>query len=204
MVQDAQAAFGKLQEHISAFLVLDLNLVDAVHLLKKVVATFYEPLPYIIAVDSFSCSMAQADMLNLGVDVCIEKPLDVQEVIAVINAALRRADRLARPKPFRAVQPIDRGTLHIDQSRRNVTIGDRDVSLTVKEYDILCLLASYPGTVLSKAQIYEQVWGEDYEYASTSVSDLISSLRKKLGLNPRDGRFIQTVHGFGYRFVNSE
>lgn len=172
--------------------------------MKKVVTTFYDPPPYIIATDTFSCSREQADMLNLGADVCLEEPLDLDEILAVINAALRRADRLAHPKPLRTSSHIDLGSLRIDPLCRSVTIDGESVSLTVKEFDILHLLASHPGVVFSKEQIYERVWNDDYRFATTSVSDHISSLRKKLGLSPRDGRYIQTVHGAGYRFVESE
>ena len=63
-----------------------------------------------------------------------------------------------------------------------------------------CTIALY-FYVFTKSQIYERVWQEDFTLASTSVSDHISSLRQKLGLNARDGRYIQTVFGVGYRFV---
>ena len=78
---------------------------------------------------------------------------------------------------------------------------EEPVSLTIKEFDILHLLASYLGIVFTEAQIYERVWREDFSTASTSVLDHLSSLRQKLGLNDRDGRYIQTVFGVGYRFV---
>ena len=78
---------------------------------------------------------------------------------------------------------------------------NQPVYLTVKEFDILHLLASYPGIVFTKSQIYERVWQGDFKFATTSVSDQISSLRHKLGLNARDGRYIQTVFGLGYRFA---
>lgn len=200
-VQNVQAAFEMLKVNASAFLLLDFGLEGAIPFLKKVMSTFYDPPPYIIAVDAFSCSREQADILNLGADTCLEKPIDAEEALAVINAVLRRADRLAHPKPLRTSPPIEQETLRIDPLRRSVIIDGESVSLTVKEFDILHLLASYPGVIFSKRQIYERVWNDDYQYATTSVSDHISSMRKKLGLNPRDGRYIQTVHGAGYRFV---
>lgn len=200
-VHTVQIAFENLKNQVSDFLLLSLALEGAIPFLKKVVAIFYDPPPYIIAVDTFSCSREQTDMLNLGADACLEKPLDFDEALAVINAVLRRADRLARPKPLRTGPNIDRGTLHIDPMRRRVTLDGRSVSLTVKEFDILHLLSSYPDIVFTKEQIYERVWNDDYKFATTSVTDHISSLRKKLGLTPKDGRCIQTVHGAGYRFV---
>lgn len=118
------------------------------------------------------------------------------------SAALRRAGRLAQLEgPFPSAPQIRHGELSIDPLRHTVTMREEPVSLTVKEFDILHFLASYPGIVFTKAQIYERVWREDFSIASTSVSDHISSLRQKLGLNARDGRYIQTVFGVGYRFV---
>ena len=201
VVQNVHAAFEELKAHASTFLLLSLELEESIPFLKKVVDTFYNPPPYIIVVDAFSCSREQADMLNLGADTCLEKPLDLEEALAVINAVLRRAERLARPKPLRTAPHIHHGTLYIDPLYRSVTIDGESVTLTAKEFDILHFLASYPGVVFSKEQIYERVWNDDYKFATTSVSDHISSLRKKLGLKPKDGRYIQTVHGTGYRFV---
>lgn len=204
LVQDLKAAYEYLNAHISAFLLLDLDLEGATPFLEKVIDTFYDPPPYILAAAFFPCSQSQADILNLGADACLEKPLDLEEVLAVINAVIRRADRLARPKPFHAAPSIEHGGLSVDPLRRHVTMNGRPVSLTVKEFDILHFLISYPDVVFSKAQIYEHVWNEDYQYTTTSVSDLISSLRRKLGLNARDNRYIQTVHGVGYRFTNPD
>lgn len=202
LAQNVQAAFEYLQSSTCTFILLDLDLEGALPFLEKTMVAFYDPPPYILAADHYPCSLAQAETLNLGIDICLEKPLDVEKVLAVINAVLRRADRLAHPKPIRSTSKIEPSTLTIDPLRRSVSIDGRPVELTVKEFDILHLLASHPGIVFSKAQIYERVWDEEYLYPSTSVSDMISSMRRKLGLDPKEGRYIQTVFGAGYRFVN--
>jgi len=204
LIQNMQVAVEMLRAHISTFILLDLELDGAYSFLKTAVTTFYDPPPYIIAADIYPCSLAKADILNLGADACVDKPLDFEEVLAVINAVIRRAERLARPKPFHTAPPIERGTLRIDPQSHTVTLDGNEVVLTVKEFEILHLLASHEDNVLTKAQIYERIWGDDYEFASTSVSDMISSLRKKLGLDPKAGRYIQTVRGVGYRFVKPE
>lgn len=120
--QNLQTAFEYLNSHISAFLVLDLDLEGAVPFLEKVINTFYDPPPYILAVDYFPCSQSQADILNLGADACLEKPLDLEEVLAVINAALRRAERLSKPKPLHAMPRIEHKGLSIDPLRRHVSM----------------------------------------------------------------------------------
>lgn len=202
LVQDVQSAYRMLKAHMSAFLLLDLSLENAISFLTKAIDTLYGPLPYILATNIFSCSLELAEILNLGADACLERPLDPEEVLAVIKAVLRRADRLNHSKPVCSNSCVEQEGLQIDLLCRSVNIDGRAVNLTVKEFEILHLLFRHPGMVFSKKQIYEQVWNNDYQFATTSVSDHISSLRKKLGLHAKDGRYIQTVHGVGYRFVD--
>lgn len=202
LAEDVQNAVLSMESHINAFLLLDLDLEGADSFLELVVNSFRDPPPYLLAADAFPDSAARVKALNLGADACLEKPVDAEEVLAVINAALRRAERLAQMEgPFPSAPQIRHGELSIDPLRHTVTMRDEPVLLTVKEFDILHFLASYPGIVFTKSQIYERVWEEDFKFASTSVSDHISSLRQKLGLNAKDGRYIQTVFGVGYRFV---
>ncbi len=138
--------------------------------------------------------------MNHGADVCLEKPLDSREVLAVINAALRRSSRFVKG-PEKLAPCLVRRELTIDPLRRTVIMEDRLVKLTPKEFDILYFLASYPGIVFTKDQIYEHVWNDDSQFATTNVFDHISALRKKLGLSSKDARYIETVFGTGYRFV---
>lgn len=100
------------------FLLLDIHLDGAISFIEKVVATFYDPPPYILAANVFNCSLEKSEILNLGADVCLEKPFDHQEILAILNAVLRRADRLAHPKPFYPSPQIECGTLTIDPMRR--------------------------------------------------------------------------------------
>lgn len=94
--------------------------------------------------------------------------------------------------------------LVIDPMRRTVEMRDEPVHLTVKEFDVLFLLASKAGTALTKEEIYEAVWNADRDYMGTQVSDHIFTLRRKLGLGKKDQAYIQTVFGVGYRFATSE
>jgi len=94
---DVQTAFYNLKSHSYTFLLLDLDLDGVLPFIKKVITTIYDPPPYIMAVDAFRCSLEQADILGLGADACLEKPLDLKEMLAVMNAALRRTERLACP-----------------------------------------------------------------------------------------------------------
>ena len=159
LAEDVQNAVLSMESHINAFLLLDLDLEGADSFLELVVNSFRDPPPYLLAADAFPDSAARVKALNLGADACLEKPVDAEEVLAVINAALRRAERLARLEgPFPSAPQIRHGELSIDPLRHTVTMRDEPVSLTVKEFDILHFLASYPGIVFTKAQIYERVW----------------------------------------------
>ena len=116
----------------------------------------------------------RSEILNLGADTCMEKPLDLEEVLAIINAVLRRAERLVKPGSLHGTPPIKHSGLSIDPLRRRVDIDGNTVSLTVKEFDILYFLSRYPGIVFSKEQIYERIWDEDYQYATILVGPAIA------------------------------
>lgn len=195
---DVQNAIRSMESHLSTFLLIDLDLEGADSFLGFIANNFHDPPPYLLAVDAFADSSDRVRALNLGADACLEKPVNAEEVLAIINAVLRRAERTAQVQP---VPRIERGELTIDPPQRLVTMRGQPVSLTAKEFDILYLLASYPGVVFSKSQIYERVWKDDFKFATTSVSDHISDLRQKLGLSAKDGRYIQTIYGIGYRFA---
>ena len=151
------------------------------------------------ATESFN-STTRADILNRGADACLEKPIDAEEVVAIVRAALRRAAQVQKKSICRPPCLI-RGEMLIDPAQRMVVMEGRTVVLTRKEFDALYLLASHPGVVFSQEQIYSHVWNEDYGFAMTSVSDLISSIRKKLGLTIKDRRYIQTLYNAGYKFM---
>ena len=142
--------------------------------------------------------------LNIGADDYLSKPFSPLELVARVKSQLRRYTKLGNAaENNQAIYQT--GGLVINDDLKEVTVDDEPVKLTPIEYNILLLLMKNPGRVFSADEIYERVWNEEYLYASpTSVSDLISSIRKKLGLTPKDGRYIQTVFGTGYRFVSPE
>lgn len=189
-----------LEVRSTAFVLLDMELEGAETFLDAVATSFYDPPPYLIVTIASLESAARTAALNHGADICLIKPLDAQEILAVINAVLRRSTRFTRG-PVKLAPCIVRSDLSIDPLRRTVIMEGRSVKLTAKEFDILYFLASYPGFVFSKDQIYEYVWNDDSQFATTNVFDHISALRKKLGLNAKDTRYIETIFGTGYRFT---
>ena len=131
--------------------------------------------------------------LSVGADDYVTKPFSPRELTARVKAALRRlnAKDLGMEKDTLAFR-----TIRIHPGSRKVWIKDQEVDLTAMEFDLLSVLASYQGLVLSREQLLEKVWGQDY-YGELRVVDVhIGHIRQKLG----DERYIATVRGVGYRF----
>jgi len=129
--------------------------------------------------------------LELGADDYIVKPFGFRELLARIRAVMRRA----RPGTDRA--QIHVGSLEIDVRGRRATMGHQPLNLTTKEFDLLALLASEPGDVVSRQRILREVWDTEWFGPTKTVDVHVASLRKKLG----EPGWIETVRGIGLRLV---
>ena len=101
---------------------------------------------------------------------------------------------------LQSIKLIQEGALKIDFVQRSVWVNDAEIELTYIEFEILCLLASNPGRVFSKEQIYDIVWKEAYAGDYNIVMSHIHNIREKIEGNPSEPIYIQTVWGVGYRF----
>jgi DNA-binding response OmpR family regulator len=136
--------------------------------------------------------------LEIGADDYIVKPFSPREVVARVRAVLRRTDRSGED---RTAQPVLRhGDLHVDARRREVRLADRPVSLTRREFELLLLLASNPGTAFTRAELLERVWDFAWAGDSSTVTVHVRRLREKLEADPSSPRHLVTVWGVGYRF----
>lgn len=133
--------------------------------------------------------------LEVGADDYITKPFGHRELLARVKAVLRRARGYSRPG-----EVLRRGPLVIDTERRLAALDGEPLELTLKEFDLLHLLASHPGRAFSRDELLRDVWGYDYVGTTRTVDVHVQRLRQKLGDDPAAPRFIQTVHGIGYRF----
>ena len=133
----------------------------------------------------------------VGADDYLTKPFSLRELAVRVQAILRRADRI---RSLPAAEPIERGALAIDAARRRVTVDGDEVALTPLEFEILLTLAREPGVVFTREQLMDRVWGYR-DYAGGRVVDShVARIRRKLGEDGAEPRFIRTVHGVGYSF----
>jgi DNA-binding response OmpR family regulator len=139
--------------------------------------------------------------LHLGADDWIMKPCHPDEVAARIEAILRRARRATSRL---MTEPSVSGELEIDLSRFQVYVGEQSLDFTRREFEVLRLLASAPGKVLTREEIYEQVWGYRMAHGDRSVDVFVRKVRQKLEKASPTWTYIHTHFGLGYRFEPSQ
>jgi DNA-binding response OmpR family regulator len=133
----------------------------------------------------------------VGADDYLTKPFSLRELTIRVRAILRRVDRI---RSLPDSEPILRGDLAIDPARRRVVVSDQEVGLTPLEFDILFTLARDPGVVLTREQLMDRVWGYRDFAGGRVVDSHVARIRRKLGEDGGEPRFIRTVHGVGYAF----
>ena len=135
--------------------------------------------------------------LELGADDYLVKPFSPRELLARVRAVLRRAEGLQMERERFVV-----GDVVVDTSRREVTLGDGVIELTATEFDLLVALARQPGRVFTRAQLLGAIHGVVVESYERTVDAHIKNIRRKLEPDPRQPRYLLTVHSVGYRFAD--
>ena len=133
--------------------------------------------------------------LDLGADDYLPKPFGMMELIARVRALLRRAAPEPQPEGFRL------GCLFVSPERHIVQVDGRDITLTYKEFEMLCLFLRNKGLVLTREQFLDQVWGYAFDGENRTVDVHIRTLRQKLG---SAGNYIRTIRGIGYKLEVTE
>jgi two-component system KDP operon response regulator KdpE len=189
---NGRAALDGLEREAFALAILDLGLPDiAGHTLLAQIRARWPDLP-VIVLSSRDDEAGKVEALDLGADDYVTKPFGMNELLARMRTALRHQLAVGGERPvFRA------GDLSVDLVRRIVRVGEREVKLSPKEYDVLRLLVHHAGKVLTHAHLLREVWGHaaDPQYLRVYVRQL----RQKLEPEPERPRYILTETGVGYR-----
>lgn len=186
--------YAALSENIPELLLLDIMLPeeDGISILKKLRSAPETANLPVILLTAKGTEFDKVLGLDSGADDYISKPFGTMELISRIKALLRRV-----PKPVQIPDnSITVGNLTINQDKHEVIADGKKVPLTLKEYDLLCLLMKKKGRVFTRDELLSRIWGYDFSGESRTVDVHIRTLRSKLG---SWGELIETVRGVGYR-----
>ena len=186
------AFWAALESDLPQLILLDIMLPeeDGLSILRKLRAVPKTARIPVMMLTAKSNEYDKVIGLDLGADDYLPKPFGMMELIARVRALLRRTAPETPPESYRI------GSLFVSEQRHIVQVDGADVTLTYKEFEMLCLLLRNKGLVLTREQILDQVWGYAYDGENRTVDVHIRTLRQKLGAA---GNFIRTVRGIGYK-----
>ena len=188
--------YAALEQTLPDLILLDIMLPeeDGLSMLKKLRQSPRTADLPIIMLTAKGTEYDKVIALDAGADDYVAKPFGMMELMARIRARLRRTS----PQPLETLQC---GGLSVDPARHEVRADGESVTLTQKEFELLCLLLESRGIVLTRAQLLDRIWGYAFDGESRTVDVHIRTLRQKLGTC---GGLIETVRGYGYRIAASE
>jgi DNA-binding response OmpR family regulator len=191
--EDGPSAIARFNESRPDLALVDIMLpgIDGLELTRR----FQADGTPVILVTARSEEVDRLVGLELGADDYITKPFSPREVVARVKTVLRRCSRAGGVLTGR----ITVGDLVIDRERHLVYVGDTEIELTRSQFDILATMAAHPGRVYTRLQLLEAAAGDAFEGYERTIDAHIKNIRKKLGDDPREPRYIRTVIGVGYK-----
>jgi len=191
-------AIEKVAEVKPALIILDLMLpgMHGLDVCKYIRPQYHGPILMLTAQDE---DVDQIVGLEIGADDYVTKPIQPRVLLARIRTLLRRFNNTADDDD-KTTQVVKFGDVMIDNTSRTVTRNEDNIKLTTNEYDLLWLLASHAGSILSRDDLYQQLCGIEHDGVDRSIDIRVSKLRKLIGDNPSNPQLIKTVRGRGYLF----
>ena len=188
--ENGKEALRKLETDHYDFVVLDIMMpeMDGLSVCKEIRKTSDVPIIFLTAKGE---EWNRVNGLRMGADDYIVKPFSPGELIARMEAVLRRYTKQEQQ------EEIQFGPILINEKSRRIETNGETIPLTVKEFDLLYFLCQHNGQVFSREQLLEKVWGYDYAGSTRTVDTHVKTMRLKLG---ESGNYIQTVWGVGYKF----
>ncbi len=192
-----KALFAALGEETPELIMLDIMLpeedgtpMDGIAILKKLRSGGATADIPVIMATAKGTEYDRVIGLDMGADDYLTKPFGMMEMISRIRAVLRRS------RPKEELKILRMGSLELNREGHTVSVGGKRVMLTLKEYELLCLLINNPGRVFTRECLLQSVWGASYVGETRTIDVHIGTLRSKLG---SCGDYIETVRGVGYR-----
>ena len=198
---DGAALFEALRTEKPQLILLDIMLPgeDGIAILRRLRAAQETARLPVILVTAKNTEYDKVIGLDSGADDYIAKPFGMMELVARIRAVLRRAG--GESAEGESSHVLVAGSICVDERAHTVHVGENEVQLTLKEYQLLCLLMKNRGAVLTRDVLLENIWGYGNESETRTVDVHIRTLRQKLGPG---GSMIETVRGVGYRMGDHE
>jgi two-component system KDP operon response regulator KdpE len=190
---DGETALVALRAQTADAVILDLGLpgISGIEVLRELRTWSSVP---VIVLSARHGSNDKVEALDVGADDYVTKPFGIDELLARLRAAVRRA---GAPDP----QTVEAGDLRIDLPDKRVLRAEAEVRLTPTEWGLLAALVTRPGRLVAQRQLLHEVWGPAYETETNYLRVHMANLRRKLEADPSRPRHLLTEPGMGYRFV---
>lgn len=199
VAMDAQSALKLVNLEIPEMIVLDIMLpdMDGYELCKRI--REFSSVPIIMLTAKVE-DIDKVKGLKVGADDYLTKPFNMDELLARVEAVLRRTKS---PKGEKALRVFSCGDISVDFVQRRVTVRRKEIALTLTEYKLLCQLVSNAGRVMLHRELLTRVWGVEYQDEVDYLRAYILHLRQKIEEDPHQPKYILSKPGIGYMFANS-
>jgi two-component system KDP operon response regulator KdpE len=198
---DGLAGFEAFNDWHPDLVITDLAMpnVDGLELCRRLRAVSTVP---IIVLSAKGEEKTKVEALDLGADDFVTKPFGIDELLARVRASLRRAKAPAANEATQTT--LDSGDFHVDLETREITVRDKSIHLTPKEFDLLVYFIKHSGKVLTHRTLLAALWGGNYVEQNEYLRVFVGNLRKKIEPDAASPRYILTEPWIGYRFDSGE